>query len=97
MGNRKEETITLKVDETFLVALKGVSNRSEFIRSAVLAALGRTCPLCKGTGNLSPNQMAHWNAFAVGHSLDDCTDCHEIRIMCEKQPVRQVHGKGSST
>ena len=96
MGNRKQETITLKVDETFLDALKGVSNRSEFIRSAVLAALESTCPLCGGTGNLTPNQKTHWDSFAVSHSLDECTDCHEMRIVCEKQPVRPVHGKRSS-
>jgi hypothetical protein len=97
VGNRKQETITLKVDETFLEALKGVSNRSEFIRSAVLAALESTCPLCKGTGNLSPNQMAHWNAFATGHTLAECGDCNELRIVCKRMPDRPVHGNGSST
>ena len=97
VGNRKEEIITLKVDATFLEALKGVSNRSEFIRSAVLAALECICPLCKGTGNLSPNQMAHWNAFSAGHPLAECGDCNELRIVCKRVPDRFVHSKGSST
>ena len=97
MGNRKEETITLKVDEAFLDALKGVSNRSEFIRSAVLTALESTCPLCKGTGNLSPNQKAHWTAFAASHTFAECGDCNELRIVCKRTPDRPVHGKGSST
>lgn len=97
MGKRKKEIITLKVDGSFLEAMKGIANRSEFIRSAVLAALENTCPLCGGTGNLTPNQKAHWDSFAAGHSLDQCTDCHEVRIVCEKQPVRPVHGKRAST
>ena len=93
MSKRKEEIITLKVDSSFLDAMKGISNRSEFIRSAVLAALKSTCPVCGGTGNLTPNQKAHWDSFATGHYLDECTDCHEMRIVCEKLPARPAHGK----
>lgn len=97
MGKRKEEIITLKVDRSFLDAMKGISNRSAFIRSAVLGALKNTCPLCGGTGNLTPNQKAHWDSFAVGHYLDECTDCHEVRIVCGKHPVRPAHDKRLST
>jgi hypothetical protein len=96
VSRSKQEVITLKVDPSFLDAMKGISNRSEFIRSAVLAALECTCPLCGGSGNLTPNQKAHWDSFAAGHSLDKCTDCHEVSIVCEKQASRPVHGKRCS-
>jgi hypothetical protein len=96
MSKRKQEIITLKVDGSFLNAMKGISNRSEFIRSAVLAALKSTCPLCGGTGTLTPDQKVHWDSFAVGHSLDECMECHEVRIVCGKQPAGPVHGKEGS-
>jgi hypothetical protein len=94
---RKEEIISLKVDTSFLEAMKGIPNRSAFIRSAVLAAMKSTCPLCGGTGNLTPNQKAHWDSFANVHYLDECTDCHEMRIVCEKHPARPVHRKKLSS
>lgn len=74
--------ITFKVDESFLEAMKGVDNRSEFIRSAILSALDNQCPLCKGTGVLSPQQKEHWNAFERDHSIQECDKCHEIKLVC---------------
>ena len=40
----KEAIITFKVDAALAKAMKGVGNRSEFIRSAVLAALDSSLP-----------------------------------------------------
>jgi len=48
----KQEIVTFKVDEPLREAMRGIPNRSEFIRSAILAALENVCPLCKGTGCL---------------------------------------------
>lgn len=47
----KQQIVTFKAEASLLDALAGISNRSEFIRAALLAALDSTCPLCKGTGN----------------------------------------------
>ena len=44
-GQRKEEVITFQVDEELAEALGGIRNRSDFIRQAVLTALGNTCPV----------------------------------------------------
>ena len=52
-GLNKGEIITLKVDEALLEALSGIQNRSAFIRSAILSALGNICPLCNGLGTLT--------------------------------------------
>lgn len=97
MSYRKQEIITLKVDGSFLEAMKGIPNRSEFIRSAVLNALESTCPVCKGAGHLTPNQKAHWDAFAIGHTIAECGDCNELRLVCKRMPDKPVHGKGSPT
>ena len=60
----KGEIVTFKADATLLAALEGAPNRSAFIRSAILAALDNTCPVCKGTGLLTPYQKGHWQQFA---------------------------------
>ena len=85
MTSRKQEMITFKADEALLEALRGVANRSEFIRAALLEALGGTCPLCHGTGMLSVRQREHWEEFSRDHSVEECSDCHEFRIVCAKR------------
>ena len=99
---KKAGVVSFKVSRSFLEAMKGVPNRSEFIRAAVLTALDSACPLCKGTGILTPNQKRHWQTFAHDHSLQECQDCHELRLICEggrgadteHGPVRSVDPAG---
>ena len=88
---RKGEIITFKADDSLLKAMRGVPNRSEFIRSAVLAALDSVCPVCRGTGVLTPNQRKHWKAFATSHSIEECDECHEVRLVCGVKPDRKAH------
>jgi hypothetical protein len=89
---RKVDVITFKADVSLMDALKGVQNRSEFIRNAVLAALDSVCPICKGTGILTPNQKKHWVAFAADHAIVECDECHEMRLVCTRNPRRRrVH------
>ncbi len=63
MPSQKSEIITFKADRALLQAMQGLPNRSEFIRSAVLAALDSACPLCRGTGILSAPQRQHWSTL----------------------------------
>jgi hypothetical protein len=83
--NPKETVVTFKADASLLEALKGVPNRSEFIRTAILSALENHCPLCRGTGVLTPNQRTHWERFARSHSLEECDECHEVHLVCTQQ------------
>jgi len=83
--NRKEEIITFKVDNSLLKAMKGVPNRSEFIRTALLAALDGVCPVCNGAGVLTPDQRRHWESFTENHSLQECDECHAVHLVCEKE------------
>jgi hypothetical protein len=94
MKNNKTEIITFKVDDALLGAMEGIPNRSEFIRFAVLQALDSACPLCKGTGIMTPNQKSHWDSFAADHPIKECEDCHELHLICshssEKNNMKKV-------
>lgn len=92
MSSEKPEIITFKVPESLKEALKGIPNRSEFIRNAVLAALGSICPLCKGAGILFPNQKEHWDRFARDHRLEECERCNAIHLVCVHSQSAEVHG-----
>lgn len=93
---RKSEIITFKADDSLLEALQGIPNRSDFIRSAVLAALENSCPMCGGTGHLTPNQRRHWERFARHHELAECTQCHELHLICDRErpstQQKRAHG-----
>ncbi len=92
---KKEEIITFKVDETLANAMQGIENRSEFIRSAILSALDSTCPLCKGSGILTPDQYHHWNSFATNHFIEECGTCHAFHIVCNSEKNRKIHYKNA--
>jgi hypothetical protein len=82
---KKQGIITFKVDEPLSRAMNGIPNRSEFIRAAILSALDSLCPLCKGTGILTPDQRKHWVEFAEHHALEECEDCHAVHLVCEAE------------
>lgn len=91
-GNKaKREVITFKVDAALAEAMKGVPNRSEFIRTAILSASGNTCPLCKGRGLLSPEQLAHWESFSRMHHVAECDNCHAMHLVCSRDFGSGVH------
>ncbi|MCB2230921.1 ribbon-helix-helix domain-containing protein [bacterium] len=82
MSKQKSDIITFKADDSLVEALRQIPNRSEFIRSALLTALENMCPLCQGRGALTPAQKKHWEEFARDHALAECTDCHEVHLVC---------------
>jgi len=84
MKKQKTEIITFKVDPSLAKAISYVSNRSEFIRTAVLNALDNTCPLCNGTGILTPDQKKHWDKLSTDHHIEECGECHENYLVCNK-------------
>ncbi len=82
---KKQETITFKVDDELAQAMSAIPNRSEFIRSAIAAALSGVCPLCQGTGVLTLAQRRHWQLFASSHHVEECGDCHQAHLVCEQE------------
>ncbi|MFW5870108.1 MAG: CopG family transcriptional regulator [Candidatus Sumerlaeota bacterium] len=85
MKQSNHRVVTFKADATLIESLQDVPNRSEFIRSAIIAALEGACPLCKGTGILTSSQQKHWREFARNHPVEECNDCHERHLVCEKE------------
>lgn len=93
-SNQKETVISFKADASLLDALRAIPNRSEFIRAAILAALENHCPLCRGTGVLTPNQKRHWETFARSHEVRECDECHEIHLVCaQDEPHDADHAR----
>jgi len=84
MRRSKQDMISFKADRSLLEAMKGIENRSGFIRDAILAALDGACPLCMGTGILTTQQKAHWDAFAKTHSVVQCGHCNEMHLICDQ-------------
>ena len=78
----KSEIITFKVEDSLAELIQRLPNKSEFIRQAILAALANTCPLCQGTGSLSPDQKRHWDQFSSHHVIEQCHDCAAVHIHC---------------
>jgi hypothetical protein len=93
MPVEKLEIITFKVPESLKEALKGIPNRSEFIRNAILSALESVCPLCKGTGILFPNQREHWEHFSEDHYVRECGECHALHLVCRRD---ESHGRNDN-
>lgn len=86
---KKQNIVTFKADAALIEAMRGVPNRSAFIRAAVLAALDSSCPLCIGTGILTPNQKKHWLEFTQDHHVRECADCHELHLVCRQRPRKR--------
>ena len=82
MPSGPQQIVTFKADQALLDAMEGIANRSEFIRSAILAALDGVCPLCHGTGVLNPHQQLHWQEFSRTHSVERCDECEEGKLVC---------------
>lgn len=91
MKRNKSEIISFKADSELSEAMKGIPNRSEFIRNAILMALDNSCPLCGGTGILTPAQKEHWADFAIRHSVEQCDKCNEIHLVCANDPEPENH------
>lgn len=93
MSSTKAAIMTFKAEPTLRAALEGMPNRSEFIRNAILAALGQMCPLCHGAGFLNAEQQTHWKAFATDHRVEECGDCRAWHLVCEHgaEPPAHTH------
>ena len=82
----KAQIITFKAEDTLVEAMEGITNRSEFIRAAILSALEGACPLCRGTGVLNERQRRHWTEFSETHGVERCGECHVNRLVCQADP-----------
>lgn len=79
----RREVITFKADAELAELIRAIPNRSDFIRQAVLQAVGNVCPVCGGNGILTPSQKQHWKNFSMSHHLEQCEDCREYVLVCD--------------
>ena len=83
MPAAKSDLITFKVEPSLAELINRMSNKSEFIRHAILEALAGTCPLCQGTGVLTPEQQGHWKRFTEHHRVETCEECRAVYLQCD--------------
>ena len=56
----KTQVVAFKVEEDLAEFLNKLPNKSEFIRKAVVAQFGMTCPLCTGSGVVARGLHNHY-------------------------------------
>ncbi len=78
------EIVTFKMDKALKQRMRGVSNRSAFIRTAILHALDEACPFCKGSGVLTAHKKKHLQDFLKNHIMTECRTCGETIFRCQK-------------
>jgi len=72
------EVVTFKLDKATRQLMQGIDNRSEFIRNAILNALDKVCPFCKGSGVLTEHRKQHLVKLTHHHKTEVCKECDEV-------------------
>lgn len=88
---KKERVFTFKTDEGLAEILDRIPNKSEFIRKAIEVALENKCPLCTGTGTLTPAQHKHMQHFLTLHPLRKCEECDAVHFVCRTDADNALH------
>lgn len=71
----KNSIVAFKVEEELADFLDKLPNKSEFIRQAIQAKLGITCPLCAGSGAVSKETHDSFEIFLEKWELHHCESC----------------------
>src|SRR5262245_43912710 len=72
---QKDTVMAFKVDQPLFDLLNKLPNKSEFIRRAILAQLGMSCPLCNGKGLVSQGIHQHFTPVIESHQTRNCQRC----------------------
>lgn len=77
----KSKIVAFKVEEDLADFLDNLPNKSEFIRKAILAQFGMTCPLCAGSGVVPRGVHEHYKPLIAQHDKRACEKCRsEVSI-----------------
>lgn len=71
----KSKLVAFKVEEELAEFLDGLPNKSDFIRKAILAQFGMTCPLCSGSGVTPRGVHDHYAPVIAGQNKRPCDKC----------------------
>ena len=71
----KSQIVAFKVEEELAEFLDKLPNKSEFIRKAILAQFGMTCPLCVGSGVVLRGLHHHYKPIIAANNTRPCDKC----------------------
>jgi len=74
-GTGKSTIVAFKVEDELAQFLDNLPNKSEFIRKAILAQFGMTCPLCVGSGVVQKGVHDHYKPVIDAHDTRPCEKC----------------------
>ncbi|MBX9623612.1 MAG: hypothetical protein K2X82_07340 [Gemmataceae bacterium] len=72
---QKSQIVAFKVEEDLAAFLDHLPNKSEFIRKAILAQFGMTCPLCTGSGVVPRGVHDHYKPVIAERNTRPCEKC----------------------
>ena len=72
---QKKQIVAFKVEDELAQFLDALPNKSEFIRKAILAQFGMTCPLCSGTGVVDKGIHDHYEPVIAANNNRPCEKC----------------------
>ena len=70
-----KKIVSFKVEPALAEFLASLPNKSEFVRQAVLAQFGMTCPLCTGSGVIPRGVGDHFAEEFRRHGTRACAGC----------------------
>lgn len=77
----KTALVAFKVEKELADLLDKLPNKSSFIRKAIAAQLGVTCPLCNGLGVVSRGVHDHFAPLLAQMNSRQCEGCgHELPL-----------------
>lgn len=71
----KSQIVAFKAEEELAQFLNKLPNKSAFIRKAIVAQLGMTCPLCTGTGVVPKGIHDHYTPLLNKQNVRKCDGC----------------------
>lgn len=71
----KPAVVAFKVEEELAEILNKLPNKSAFIRKAIVAHLGLTCPLCNGHGVVPRGLHDHYASLVQKYNARPCEKC----------------------
>ncbi len=83
----KTKMVAFKVEPALAEFLENLPNRSLFIRQAILAQFGMTCPLCTGSGVTPRGVGEHFEPVLAAHRSVGCRSCGKLEAMVS-EPAR---------
>jgi hypothetical protein len=78
---RKTEIVAFKVEEDLAEFLNKLPNKSDYIRKAIIAQFGMSCPLCSGSGVVSRGIHEHYKPVIQEHNQHACHQCEKLEII----------------